>query len=294
MFLNRIKLLRKHHYVLYLSTLAFLLALLFTISVAYLKRFNLHSHPERVAAADDINSSSEITPSPGNKNTGERRSPSFQILGSQELSSLEADSQKWKRKRGYFSEEELGLYLSYDRDTLWKLANQGDLIAMDLWADTLDREGYEEEAIQARLISAAYGPTEPLTEMVSIFRTNLWSGDLEEVDRLVNLKSMLVYAEVAAMRGDPEGILVSLHELHRSGVSLSESEKMNISSSAKEIYDSLTKQREAIGLPPFDNHTHPFVELQFSFMAYPIPNPNQWASDYINEAPRMVITNPGE
>ncbi|WP_237060333.1 hypothetical protein [Microbulbifer sediminum] len=294
MLFNRIELLKKRDYARYLSLLALLLALLYTISATYLKRPHINSTPEKAVEANHVRSGLEPSRSLDNKTIDERKHSPIEILDAQELSVLEADSQQWRRKRGYFSEEELGPYMSYDRKTLWKLANQGDLIALDLWAETLDREGYEEEAIETRLLSAAYGATEPLTEMVSIFRTNLWSNDLNEDDRVVNLKSMLVYSEVAAMRGDPEGILVSLHELHRSGISLSESEKRNISSSAKEIYDSLTKQREAIGLPSFDNYTDPFVELQFSFMVHPIPNPSQWASSYINEAPQMVITNPGE
>lgn len=195
------------------------------------------------------------------------------VLSPQEIMYLEVDQKQWERSRGYFDAEDHELYASYDDTTLRRLANSGDLLALAIWAKNLKEEGHDEEAFQTQMIAAMYGSSEALLSISVTHETRSWDKDLTEQQRLQHLNAMLVYAEVAAMRGDRNGVVSGLLALDRQGVDLSKNEIDEISAAAKEIYSGLEEHRKLLGLGPFDNEEDPFLQIQMDFMASALPNP---------------------
>ncbi len=214
------------------------------------------------------------------------------VLGSQEVKYLEDDKKRWELSRGYFDESDYELYASYDGAAIKKLASSGDLLALAIWAKSLKKQDHDKEAFQTKMISAMYGSSEALVSISTVHETKSWDKDISEQEKLHHVKAMLVYAEIAAMRGDRNGVVSGLLELNRQGVELSKDDIIEISTAAKEIYSGLEEQRELLGLGPFDNEEDPFVQAQMDFMASPIPNSNGWATEYIGEKPEVVYVDP--
>lgn len=212
----------------------------------------------------------------------------LRMLEPHEILQLEEDEEKWKRSRGYFSKEDFELYATYDDTTIWQLASEGDLLALSIWAKTLKKQGRDEEALQTKMIAAVYGSSEALTNLATSHQVRSWSESLSEQERVNNIKSMLVYAEVAAKRGDRNGVLAGLLELNHQDVELSPEDVKQIRNAANDLFASLEKQRESLGLESFNNDTNALMQVQMDYMISPLPNKHDWATPYLGRALEFV------
>lgn len=98
----------------------------------------------------------------GNDDGADRKLEPHEIL------QLEEDKEKRERSRGYLSKEDFELYATYDETTIWQLANEGDLLALSIWSDTLKKQGRDEDAAQTKIIAAVfYGSSEALTSLAA-------------------------------------------------------------------------------------------------------------------------------
>ena len=215
------------------------------------------------------------------------------VLESTDLAPLEYDVERWRRARGYFDQADLNGYATYGLETLAELSKSGDLIAMHLFAEALDAAGEHESASVVRHAAAVQGSTAALTALAADYRTELWElGEEQVVERKEALGKMLVYAEVAALRGDYTGVVEGILEIDDSGVQLSPSEVAEISRTARMIYEDLAQKRESLGLPDFDNGT-PMLELATnSFMLSQFRTRSGWGPDLISRLPELVPADP--
>lgn len=200
-------------------------------------------------------------------------------LEASDIERLEYIQTLWREERGYFSQEDYEQYATYDDETLERLGDQGDLLALDIIADGYDSEGRIEKAANVRWKAVVYGSTAALNDLVAMNEAQLLKE--EDVDRKEIVKSMLIHAEVSAIRGDNYSIWTSLMSLNRSGIELSEKEKNDISSRAKSIYSKVEDRRRSMGLGSFINDSDPLTDIQMDYMISKLPNINRWASSYV-------------
>lgn len=215
----------------------------------------------------------------------------FKAIQPHEMILLEDGKIKWAKSRGYFDEEDFSLYASYDDETLWQLAGGGDLLALTLWADSLKEQGRKEDALQTEMTAAIYGSTAALTRLATFHQVSSWQEDLPRSKKLSHIKTMLMYAEVAAKRGDRNGIASGLLELQRRGIKLSKDDLTQISDAADNLFSELEQQREQLGLASFDNAADPLMDIQMNYIISAVPNPGGWATQYMTEIPEIIYAN---
>lgn len=210
-------------------------------------------------------------------------------LSSSQILQLEYDQARWNEERGYFSQEHYDQYATYDNEVLSQLAREGDLLALDILADNHQAQGERAQAAHLRWIAAIHGSTAALNDLATMHQVQLWKDGLGDERRTEHLIGMLAHAEVSAMRGDRTGVWTQLMGLHQEKITLEESVIKKSSSVARELYSELESQRAALGLNGFDNSKDALTEFQMDYMISALPNPNQWAAEYIGESPIPVI-----
>ncbi len=223
--------------------------------------------------------------------TTEALSPAiYKKLDSTKIAQLEYDQQLWKEARGYFTADDYNQYASYDDQTLWELGNQGDLKALHMLADSFKESGRVEDTNQILGFASIHGSTKALTRLATISQVQSWRTEANEKDKINNIKNMLAFAEAAAMRGDLSGIWAGLMELQNNAINLSVDDISDASAIARQIYDDLQNRRSALGLDLFDNSSDPLTDFQMDYMISALPNPNGWATSYINSAVEPVFS----
>lgn len=201
---------------------------------------------------------------------------------------LEHESTQWKRTRGYFKKPDYDLYASYDHDTLRQLAREGDLLALDIWAKILKKQKRSIHFLKTQIFAATHGSTKALTDIVNSYQARSWQSNISEHGKHEHIKTMLIYAEMAAMRNDFNGILTSLMEMNQKNIVLSANDLKEITAAAEESYANLEKQRLNLGLNEFENDISSLEVMQMSYMISALPNPNGWATSYLTKLPSMV------
>ena len=180
--------------------------------------------------------------------------------------------------RGKFLQDELDEYASYSEQAISNLIASGDLKAMQIGVDRLLEKGMLEEALSLSYYSVVHGST---YNLVFLGLHHLRGGlESPEVARTEDFYVGLAYHEVAAMRGDIGVLRSAFLEIEENGVLLSQNEAQRIGEIAEMLYRDLEEQREALGLPPFENETHPTV-LTSMQLDFPLSkNPSGWGMQY--------------
>lgn len=156
-------------------------------------------------------------------------------------------------ERGYFRKDELLEYESYTQDALETLGLSGDLKAAHILTNIYMKNGKKDNAIHMLKIAATYGSTAALTNLISIYSPNLYKNDIKNNtyrDDIVNSKA---YRVVAEMRGDYSGSIID--RVANKDNSINKKLDHLIKARAEMIYQDLSRQREKLGLPKFDNST---------------------------------------
>ena len=202
--------------------------------------------------------------------------------------------ENWRRARGYFTQSDYGGYATYDEDTLRELSRGGDILALDLFATALFAAGEDDRATAVLHLAAVHGSTAALTRLAGNHQSEVWRLDADQTAaRRRALGRMLVYAEVAALRGDYEGVVSGIQELDANDIRFTPSELEAISTEAGAIYDELASERAKLGMRPFDNDT-PVLELVTKgFMLAQLRPHTGWASAFVAELPTPRIVDPG-
>lgn len=167
---------------------------------------------------------------------------------------------QWLLLRGQYRQEDLHDYLSYDWDTLSKLADSGDVKAMRALAKMSITRPYPPQgggAKYAELMhrAAVYGSSSALP----VIGTKT-PDELSGPDGRKHLIESLAWKNTAAMRGDIFALGSALEDLRNQNQTLSHSDVAAIRARSKEIYEELSKERAALGLGPFDNSVPKEVE----------------------------------
>lgn len=177
---------------------------------------------------------------------------------------------KWEESRGKFSKESLEDYASYDQDTLIKLANSGDLKAMNALARFYMSFRYTgeyglEEVMRVSKLGAAYGSTGLLKIYAIVYATHHFQPDSQRLNH-EDLIEVLAWSNTAALRGDMYPNYGARDDIKDSGIQLTQEDKVKISARSQEIYNELLAQRKALGLGDFDNTRPPEVDKFFGYL----------------------------
>ena len=196
------------------------------------------------------------------------------------------ERENWRRARGYFTQTDYDGYATYGEETLRELAGNGDILALDLFADALFAAGEDDRARVVLHLAAVHGSTAALTRLATDYRHELWSLDAEDPAlRRQALGRMLIYAEVAALRGDYDGLIVGLQEIESSGIEFTPPELEEISAQAESIYDDLALQRAHLGMRPFDDETPALELVTKGFMLSPYRSRAGWGASHVARLP---------
>lgn len=160
---------------------------------------------------------------------------------------------QWKLSRGHYLQEDMYDYLSYDWDTLSKLSDEGDIKAMMALAKRSITRPFPPQGGGTKyneLIhrAAVYGSSSALSIIAIKTPT-----ELEGPDGRAHLLESLAWNNTAALRGDIYPLGSALQDLADNKTTLSRSEIASIHARSQEIYNELSRQRETLGLGPFDN-----------------------------------------
>lgn len=162
---------------------------------------------------------------------------------------------QWNRQRGHFTDNDLAEYKSYDISELAKLANDGDLKALELIARDSLAKGDMSGAFDSFIKAAVYGSTHALSALSLLVESQYLTANnpQEKLDYAIETLALL---EAAKIRGDvfttPQTIesFKSRNHFHPSP-----DQSQLINQKAGEIYEHLNESRKTLGLPEFDNST---------------------------------------
>ena len=181
---------------------------------------------------------------------------------------------RWKAERGWFDLLSSDLngapdYRTYSKEVLEKLGKEGDLRALH----TLARLPISPEERQSALTKAAvHGSTFALFQLSDNVSAELGreNNPSEQRKRQVLVDS-LAYVEVAGMRGDGKLFIDGKAQEIQSFLQLTptEADVKILEQRINEIYSDLANQRKQLGLPEFDNSTHPLVDAFERFVQQP-------------------------
>lgn len=177
---------------------------------------------------------------------------------------------RWKAERGWhdlLSEDLNGApdYRTYSRDMLEQLGEQGDLRALHALS-RLPISPVERQNVLTK--AAVHGSTFALFQLSNGVNAapNYEPNPTEERKRQATLEA-LAYVEVARMRGEGGLVDAKVKEIEQTFQSpLTESEVKLLENRIEEIYNNLANERRQLGLPEFDNSTHPLAEAFDRYM----------------------------
>lgn len=164
----------------------------------------------------------------------------------------------WKKSHGYFSENDLDEYRSYDIETIAKLAADGDLKAIELAARHRMQNGGE--AYRDFFHAAVYGSTHAFTALSFLIENN-FLNEVTEEEKIQHSIEALALLQTAGKRGD---ILAATenstsYKNRYKFIPTPEQQKL-IDARSQELYDQLVEIRSSIGLGDFDNSVSPEME----------------------------------
>lgn len=176
----------------------------------------------------------------------------------------------WFTERGYSSwSGNPNEYSSYNEETLKKLADGGDIRAMDalgkLYLDTAHAADYGlNAAIPLYTKAAIYGSTDALQSLgVSKEIRGYLRADTDEARKVEALEVLSIY-NVSALRGDKfPNDTVAAAFISNNSIVLTEADQQKINERSLQIYNDLQQKRRDLGLGDFDNSVPPEVNKFF-------------------------------
>ena len=226
----------------------------------------------------------------GTQKAGKETHLKARMLSQNELKQLEFSQEQWRKDRGYFSDDDYLAYATYSSQALYELAKTGDLIAIQSLAKILRDEGQHDLSNEYLQYAATHGSTRALIGLMNRAKSVTFEVDATEEEKTSAIHTMLVFAEVAAMRGDTSGISQGLWELERRDMVLTELDKEQISGQAEFFFDQLGKAREISGLGEFDNSIDPLDRTLRNHMISNTPNPSKWGIEYFEQPQYVTVS----
>jgi hypothetical protein len=164
------------------------------------------------------------------------------------------EGEEWRAGHGYFSPAEHALYASYTDQAIRELAATGDLLAAEVLFNRYVAAGNWQAARLAAMVGAVHGSTAALG-LIAEFHEQL---ALQLGDRYPNKAkkvwlSALSALEVGLMRGDPNAYARGIAIIRSEELTLSADDLQAISRAGTSLYQRLSRERNILGLPPFDD-----------------------------------------
>ena len=174
---------------------------------------------------------------------------------------------RWAESRGnytFYGFDEPDDYKNYNKQTLEKLSESGDIHAMHTLAE-------EQETISAanKILrqAAVYGSTYAIVLIGSSLETEHHFSEKTAEERKNLEMEALAYYAAARLRGDQWGEIAEANSiLNRFPMRLSEGDKAQIEANAQKIYSDFQQQRYQLGLGDFDNYVPDAVNEFFDEM----------------------------
>jgi len=167
---------------------------------------------------------------------------------------------KWAISRGYTYFIDNDEYKTYSKEVLQKLADTGDIRAMQTLAELVQRNEHD-RAINLYNLAAVYGSTKSLGDLSGwAASTSVALDDIN--DKKSKTIEAMAYIKVAAMRGDNFLYITDMQSpqtANPSNISMTEDDYAKVKVLAQQIYDDLQKKRDELGLGAFDNSIPPEI-----------------------------------
>ncbi len=177
------------------------------------------------------------------------------------------EKDQWLVERGHVElETGVGIaeYSTYDIGALKKLANEGDARAVEALAvNEWKQKGYD-AAIQIYTEAAAKGSTVALSSIGQVIDTAMYRNAKTPEEKHAAALEVLSYGEAANLRGDRlpkiqnESAFIQLNK-----IVLTDNDRKEIDTRAKEIYDQIQNKRYELNLGDFDNSVPESVQKYY-------------------------------
>lgn len=158
-----------------------------------------------------------------------------------------------KREQGYFSASDIVEYQNHSREILRALADEGDLKAMHVlliqFSGEQDIEMFDKYARKA----AVYGSTAVYDILATINDTHSTEIHSDRPEVKASIIESQAWYMVGIIRGDHAYLEIAKERLENAGRTLSQEDKQQILTRARQLYSELEHERQELGLPKFDN-----------------------------------------
>ncbi len=173
--------------------------------------------------------------------------------------------EQWEFNRGYIqrgSSKELE-YASYDLETLEKLAESGDMLAMTTLAERYALKGDAKAMHIAQLKAAVLGSTYVFMGLGTT-QENIYNENKNSDSGKKYVIETLALYKTAALRGD-ENFELNIARLfiEKNKLQITEDDREKIKQRASKMYEELQSARHNSGLGDFDNSVPPEVKKMF-------------------------------
>ena len=179
------------------------------------------------------------------------------------------ESKQWFYDHGYYSNEDLAVYETYDDKTLMSLCSMGDVVALEVLAGKYIQHGKSEKAIPFIRESIARGSTGALARL-AIFTLPDYTNEYDPVARKRAIIETFALYRVAGLRGDihiaKTGLRIQERELEKiyGALDFTEKDYQLIDIRAQELYDQFQEERWRLGLGDFENNRSAYFEEYYS------------------------------
>lgn len=178
------------------------------------------------------------------------------------------ESKQWFYDHGYYSNEDLAVYETYDDSILISLSKMGDVVALEVIAGKYIQRGKSEKAIPFVRESIARGSTGALARL-AIFALPDYTNEYDPVARKRAIMETFALYKVAGLRGDihiaKTGLRMQKRSLEKLYGTLDFTEKdyQRIDIRAQELYNQFQEERKRLGLGNFENIKPVYFEAYY-------------------------------
>ncbi len=175
----------------------------------------------------------------------------------------------WKSERGLYSKadrQNYSNYSNYSRETLTELANQGDLLALDVLSRVyLFEDKNNEKFNEVSDLAIVRGSLAPLKYSTYHYRKQaeraLDKNNSEEFQR--NLSVAIFYTNISMLRGFNKEVGLLNDFLNKYNVQFNDEQLESLDSAAEEKYKQLEMKRLELGLSEFDNSIPKVIDVLY-------------------------------
>lgn len=161
---------------------------------------------------------------------------------------------EFRKQRGYSLKSENSDYNNYDIATLESLSDSGDFVATQILAQKYHELNRRKEAYETYAKSAIYGSTSALRSLATFHQSQYYmSSSIDETQQIEAALDVLAFFQAAVIRGDTEALVDAKAFIDVNEMQLSESDRQEVYSRGKRIYNILSEVRASMGLGEFDN-----------------------------------------